>query len=152
MNPDLLLLVIRLGSAIILLAILGLIFWFLYQDVQSTRQTIAKRFTRYGRLRVLTNANGSPGVDTVFDLSPVTTIGRNPRNSIVLDDGYVSGEHALLVWREDQWWLEDLDSRNGTILNDSPLNGPVVISPGDVLTIGNIQLKLEDWNEPEQNY
>jgi pSer/pThr/pTyr-binding forkhead associated (FHA) protein len=152
MNPDLLLLAIRLGSAIILLTILGLIFWFLYQDVQTTRQTTANRFTRYGRLRVLANANGLPGVDTIFELSPVTTIGRNPRNSIVLDDGYVSGEHALLVWREGQLWLEDLDSRNGTFLNDLPLNDPVVISPGDILTIGNIQLKLEDWNESEQGY
>ncbi|MFO7663932.1 MAG: FHA domain-containing protein [Chloroflexota bacterium] len=102
------------------------------------------QLTRYGQLRVISNANPQTGIDSVFELSPVTTIGRNARNTIVLDDSYVSGEHALLVWRDAQWWLEDQNSRNGTLLNDTPINEAVVISPGDILTIGNIQLKLED--------
>ena len=49
----------------------------------------------------------------------------------------------LLAWRDGQWWLEDLGSRNGTVLNDAPLSDPTVISAGDVLTIGGVQLKLE---------
>jgi pSer/pThr/pTyr-binding forkhead associated (FHA) protein len=144
MNPDLILLSIRLGSALILLGFLGLIFWYLYQDVQLARKPIGGQLIRYGRLRVISNAKNQPGIDSVFELSPVTTIGRNARNTIVLDDGYVSGEHALLVWRDAQWWLEDQNSSNGTLLNDTPINEAVVISPGDILTIGNIKLKLED--------
>jgi pSer/pThr/pTyr-binding forkhead associated (FHA) protein len=48
-----------------------------------------------------------------------------------------------LSLRGSQWWLEDLNSRNGTLLNDIALDGPVVVTVGDVLTIGNTVFKLE---------
>ncbi len=53
-----------------------------------------------GALRVLENNTDSPLVNSIVELSPVTTIGRNNHNSIVLEDTYVSGEHALVSWRE----------------------------------------------------
>jgi pSer/pThr/pTyr-binding forkhead associated (FHA) protein len=52
----------------------------------------------------------------------------------------------LLSLRGSQWWLEDLNSRNGTLLNDSPLETPTVVTMGDVVTIGNTQFKLEPGN------
>ena len=94
-------------------------------------------------MRVIANTGQRPALDTVYELTPITTVGRNSRNSIVLHESYVSSEHALLAWRDGQWWLEDLGSRNGTVLNDAPLSDPTVISAGDVLTIGGVQLKLE---------
>ncbi|MFN2181963.1 MAG: FHA domain-containing protein, partial [Candidatus Promineifilaceae bacterium] len=64
-------------------------------------------------------------------------------NTIVLEDAFVSAEHALLARRDAQWWLEDLNSRNGTLLNDLPLGESTVVSAGDVITIGSVQLKIE---------
>ena len=49
----------------------------------------------------------------------------------------------MLSWRSGQWWLEDLGSRNGTMLNDIPLTESAVISGGDIISIGGTQLKLE---------
>ena len=37
-----------------------------------------------------------------------------------ISDPYASGEHSLVAWRSGQWWLEDRDSRNGTLLNAFP--------------------------------
>ena len=62
---------------------------------------------------------------------------------MVLNNGYASGEHALLSWRGGQWWLEDLGSRNGTLLNEAPLTDTAVVSAGDVISVGGTQLKLE---------
>lgn len=138
-----LLLALRFGSAVLLLAFLGLLFWFLYADLKATRLVMSGRSLGLGRLRVIASINDNPPPDTAFDLSPITTLGRSARNTIVLDDHYVSGEHALLAWRDAQWWLEDLGSRNGVLLNDHPLTDPTVISPGDVVGIGHVQLKLE---------
>jgi pSer/pThr/pTyr-binding forkhead associated (FHA) protein len=45
--------------------------------------------------------------------------------------------------RGQQWWLEDLNSRNGTLLNDVPLHEATVVSPGDIITIGSTHLKIE---------
>ena len=77
-----------------------------------------------------------------FPLLPVTGIGRNPSNTIVIEDDYASGEHVLIALRGQQWWLEDLGSRNGTLLNGQPLVQAAVISAGDVVTIGHTSLKV----------
>lgn len=144
MSPQLILFLIRIGSAALLLALLGLIAWFLYQDLRTTRLTGLSPALGYGSLRVLANSlSASPAVNATYELSPVTTIGRSSRNTIVLDDNYVSSDHALLTWRDSQWWLEDLGSRNGTQLNNAPLAGSAVVSAGDVFTIGSVRFKLE---------
>ena len=96
-----------------------------------------------GHLRVLASDSATAGTGTVFPLLPVTRIGRAEYNTIVLEDAFVSAEHALLSRRENQWWLEDLNSRNGTLLNDLAIAEPAVVSAGDVITIGSVQLKIE---------
>ena len=45
-------------------------------------------------------------------------LGRLPDNDIVIPSQYVSGKHARLERRSDGWWYTDLDSRNGTYLNE----------------------------------
>lgn len=143
MSPASILLLLRLLSAAALLAFLGVLFWFLYADLQRSRQVASGTTTSFGALRVLANGKETPPVDSLLELSPITTIGRHSHNNIVIEDGYISGEHALLSWRDAQWWLEDLGSRNGTLLNDILLTDPVVISDGDVISIGEVRLKLE---------
>ena len=96
-----------------------------------------------GRLIVVGNQVETPAIGTRYPLLPVTSIGRTSSNVIVLDDGYISGQHSLITRRGEFWWLEDLASRNGTLLNDVPLTETAVLSPGDIITIGNIKLKLE---------
>ncbi|MCL4803351.1 MAG: FHA domain-containing protein [Anaerolineae bacterium] len=143
MNLPLLLIIIRFVSAAALLSFLGIIFWYLHRDLRSSRLLSDGESAAIGMIRILTSSIPDLAMDTVLDLSPITSIGRNDRNTIVLDDNYVSGEHALLSWRESQWWLEDLNSRNGTLLNDVAISDPVVVSAGDIITVGGVRMKLE---------
>lgn len=143
MSEPTILFLLRIISAAILLAFVGTLLWFLYRDLRSARLSLTGQSVAFGALRVLANSVPGLPVRSVVDLSPVTTIGRSSKNTIVLDDSYVSGEHALLTWRDTQWWLADLGSRNGTLLNDVAITDPVVLSVGDVITIGGIQFKLE---------
>ena len=143
MSPLVILFIIRIGGAMLLLAFLALIAWFLYQDLRAARLVSAGSIAGFGSLRVLSNSSETAPMGSHYELSPVTSIGRNSRNTIVLNDTFVSADHALLMWRDSQWWLEDLGSRNGTLLNDAPLTGAAVISAGDVFTIGAVRFKLE---------
>jgi hypothetical protein len=141
---DLLILLIRLLFSALLYVFLGAVFFLLWRDVRSaTRHPIAPAVReRPGQLRVLQGHNGfSEGA--LLALTPFTTIGRSDNNSIVISDPYASGEHALMTWRNGQWWLEDRDSRNGTLLNDLPVDTPLIISHGDVIGIGQMQLRFE---------
>lgn len=138
-----LLLLLRILSAALLLGFLLLIVWLIYRDMQTTARLLASQERPYGYLRVIACEDDFPEVDTRFPLLPLTTIGRASSNTIVLDNGYVSTEHALITRRGDQWWLEDMGSRNGTLLNGVELGETAVISVGDVIGIGQTQFKLE---------
>ncbi len=138
-----LLLLLRILSAALLLGFLLLIAWLVYREMQTAEKLLAQQERPYGFLRVLASEDGLAGVDTRYPLLPLTTIGRAPSSTIVLDNGYVSTEHALITRRGDQWLLEDVGSRNGTLLNGVKLGETAVISVGDVIAIGETQFKVE---------
>jgi pSer/pThr/pTyr-binding forkhead associated (FHA) protein len=58
-------------------------------------------------------------------------------------DGSVSAQHALLVYRHGCWWLEDLNSTNGTTLNGRPIDAASPLRESDVIGLGQISFKLE---------
>jgi len=97
----------------------------------------------FGRLRVVQIETDQQKLNHEYPLYAETKIGRSTTNAVVLDDAYTSNEHAVVRRKAGQWWLEDLDSRNGTLLNDMPLNAPAVVISGDVFTIGQTSLELD---------
>jgi hypothetical protein len=141
---DVVILLVRLLFSALLYVFLGAVFFLLWRDIKtSARHQIAPAVReRPGQLRVLLGHDGfSEG--TLLTLTPFTTIGRSDNNSIIISDPYASGEHALVAWRNGQWWLEDRDSRNGTLLNDMPVDAPLIVGHGDVIGIGQMQLRFE---------
>lgn len=64
------------------------------------------------------------------------TVGRLSSNGLVIDRGDVSSLHALLQWRRDGWDLRDLDSRNGTFLKGTRIEGWTRIRAGDRIRFG----------------
>lgn len=100
------------------------------------------RVTALPRLVVLASEELKPGES--FDLGPVPlTVGRAPDNSIVLpSDGFASSRHARFEAVRDAAWLVDLGSTNGTFVNGERIEGRRRLHPGDVVRIGETELKL----------
>lgn len=63
-------------------------------------------------------------------------IGRDPANSITINDAEISRKHSRLSFQGGKYVLEDLGSTNGTFVNGQRLAGPVVLKPGDVVSLG----------------
>lgn len=78
----------------------------------------------------------------VFPLADELTVGRAAGCSITLDDTFVSQIHARVFSRNGQWFAEDLGSTNGTYVNRSKVSGPMAISSGDRLQVGNTVMEL----------
>lgn len=76
-----------------------------------------------------------------FPLDHYTTIGRNPGNSVELDDDFVSGSHAEIFFEDGQWWLQDLTSTNGTFLNSVRVGGRTPLTNGDIVQCGRVQFR-----------
>jgi hypothetical protein len=71
--------------------------------------------------------------DHVYPLKiGLNTIGRMPDNDVVVEDGYVSRRHcAILVHTDGRCELQDVASKNGTLLNSQKIEGPTALKPGD---------------------
>ena len=141
---DILIFLVRLLFTTLLYVFLGVLFFLLWRDLKvAARHQIAPAVReRSGQLRVLRGSD-SFHEGEILRLAPFTTMGRSDSNTITISDPYASSEHAVLVWRTGQWWLEDRDSRNGTLLNEMPVDAPLVIGHGDVIGIGQMQFKFE---------
>ena len=70
------------------------------------------------------------------------TIGRNPENSLTLANSTVSGFHAELVLVDNEIFVRDLDSTNGTLLNGRPVQGIAGLCDDDILHFGNAMYRL----------
>lgn len=95
------------------------------------------------RLVVLDPGTSSLQAGASLPLRPLTRIGRAAESTIVLDDTFVSAEHAVIARRDGAWWLSDRASTNGTLLNEQPVNGDVHLALGDVVGIGDVRLRVE---------
>lgn len=78
------------------------------------------------------------------------TIGRNPGNSLQLDDGVVSGEHALITVEPDEYLpemfeltIKDLGSTNGTFVNNASIKESK-LKHGDSIRLGEHEFKVFD--------
>ena len=68
-------------------------------------------------------------------------IGRDEANQIVLrDDLYASRYHAWVTYEQECFWVEDLGSTNGTLLNGEPLDRREILASGDKIRIGESEL------------
>jgi len=70
-------------------------------------------------------------------------IGRDAEHQIVLPDPSVSRTHAQIVRQPAGYFISDLDSSNGTLLNGERLSAPMPLAPGDILCVGIVELRCE---------
>ena len=77
-------------------------------------------------------------VGRTYDLDDELTIGRSPGCGVSTpEDIYTSTLHARLFRRNDQLWVEDLGSTNGTFVNREQITQAVRLGKGDLLQIGS---------------
>ena len=128
-----------------------LLYFFLFQVVRvvlrelqgaAARSMDDKAIDPSGHLVVVWPGSSALKARERLDLEPITVIGRHPRATIQLDNGFVSSEHAQFSWNGGTWWLIDLNSTNGTLLNGRSVSSPSELRYGDVIEIGDIQFQL----------
>lgn len=129
------------------LLFLALLYLFLFRVVRALLRDLRAAAegggAELGRLHVLASPSGDPAPGSSLLLDPITSLGRDVNNSIVIDDPFASAEHAVLTFRGRDWYVEDLGSTNGTYLNGGLVDGVAPVGYGDELQIGQVRLRLE---------
>ena len=142
-------------------ALIVLLYFFVYRAIRSvavdvsgrkrgaTSQTKtpsapgAAKASRGGRAPTQVVIHDGAGArPTPVKLRDPVEIGRGDQCAIRLQDTYVSQVHARLYPKDGAWYVEDLGSTNGTLLNDHRVQAPVEVHAGDVLKVGKTVLEL----------
>jgi DNA-binding winged helix-turn-helix (wHTH) protein len=107
------------------------------RDRSAPRNTTPVRFWLVWNERVIVLEDGD------------NTVGRDPQCSVWLDASGVSRRHACIrtVRGDDAVLLQDLGSKNGTLVQNLPISGQVRLTDGAAIQIGSVELKLRVWSE-----
>ncbi|GAA1472555.1 FHA domain-containing protein [Corynebacterium felinum] len=85
-----------------------------------------------------------PLTGTRMDLAGLSevTLGRAPDCTFVVSDDFASSRHARLFRRGNEWFVEDLDSRNGTYVQDLRIDSPERVLAGNDIKVGRTTVRL----------
>ncbi len=130
---------LRILAAIALYAFLG---WALFLLWRSLRQDALQLSSRQVTpLDLLIDLPQEEKVLLHFTTNDVV-IGRDVDCECQLTHGTVSARHARLTFHHNQWWVDDLQSTNGTKLNGELLQTPTVVVNGDTIKCGETTLTV----------
>lgn len=116
------------------------------QSVASTSkvaapQGLSRTSSKSSKPRVLTVIEG-PATGASINVAPNMVIGRGADCDLVLGDDYASGRHARIFSAGDDWFVEDLDSRNGTFVNGFRIDQPEQIGVNTDIRVGRTTVRL----------
>ena len=132
-------LIIRILLAIALYAFLGWALYTIWRDLRVQTLVLA---AQKAPAITLTRMGMDEFEPANFQKSEIF-IGREQTSTLPLLDETVSGRHARLAYRHNQWWVEDLKSTNGTFLNEEPVNTMTVLVSGDEIRVGQTVMRVE---------
>jgi predicted component of type VI protein secretion system len=132
-------LALRLALAITLFVFLG---WAFYTLLHQLRQQGTKLATPK-KLGITLSIQINKGSESIrhFNLTEMV-LGRDGNCDLSIMDEALSAHHARITYHHGQWWLEDLNSTNGTFLNRQKLTTPAVVITGDEFKCGNTNFSI----------
>ena len=136
-------LLLRLLLAVALYAFLGWALWNLLREFKQQGDKLATQ----KKPDIILSVKMAQDKESVRQFSqPQIMIGRDTKCDLSIMDEALSAHHARLTHHHGQWWLEDLNSTNGTYLNHELLTTPAVVITGDHFKCGNtvFGIQVED--------
>ena len=128
------------------IAFLLLLYLFLSRAFSALQRALATESVQarsLGTLVVERSPSSAPRVGERLALRATNAIGRDAGSDIVLGDDAASARHATLEARDEEWWIEDLGSTNGTLVNGARISKRERVRYGDEIAIGRVALRLE---------
>jgi pSer/pThr/pTyr-binding forkhead associated (FHA) protein len=146
-------LALRLALAIILYGFLAWAFYTLLQELQLQ----GNKLSAQKKLGITFYVKTEDGRESTRHFSQAEVmLGRDSNCDFSVIDDTLSAHHARITYHHGQWWLEDLNSTNGTYLNREKLTTPAVIITGDEFKCGNtvfsIRIDADDKLSPSLTF
>ncbi len=117
-------------------------------EVDGLEETVQKKAEKVsgkkGKMKVFLHQIG-PGNTETYQLivKDKVTIGRNKGCQLTLEnDTALSGKHCSIIYRDNQIFVRDEESTNGTFVNGVPIVGEYRVEQDDILLIGSFEYRI----------
>lgn len=132
-------LLIRILMALALLGFIFVLFTTIWRQLKTQLQMISPELTTFVRMVPI-----EPSLEDAVEIKQSEVlIGRDPNCKVFIPNETVSAQHGRLYFADQHWWINDLNSTNGTFLNDEAIDRPCVLTENDVLSFGEVKFKIQ---------
>jgi pSer/pThr/pTyr-binding forkhead associated (FHA) protein len=132
-------LILRVLFLILTYVFVGWIGYTIYKDLQALFHNQKEKLTSPMTLRAVVNQEP---LEKQFSITEII-IGRDPDCDFTISDETISVRHCKLSHHHNQWWVTDLGSTNGSFINDTPVDSPIIITEGDELRLGQVSINIQ---------
>ena len=126
---------------VFIILLYGIIYYSLkimYKDVKTGgKRKNNSSGIRYGIEVIQTGVNSTLEQGSVVPIRGVITLGRKTENTIILTEPFVSGNHAQIYIKNNNLYVEDLNSTNGVYVNNDKIEEKFKLIAGDEIKIGS---------------
>lgn len=117
----------------------------MYKDIKGGKRGKRRKVQIAHGLEVVKSSqldNLRPG--SIIPIRQTLTFGRKDDNDVVVRDEFISGYHARIIIKNNVFYIEDLQSTNGTFINGEKIEGRAKIEVNDEIKLGNVVFKVID--------
>lgn len=126
------------------LIFVALLFLFLWQIARTItiHLGVKERSSRRRRAKevVIVRSDSQAGLEIPID--SVVVMGRSEQADVILDDSYASEFHLRFSIDDDNLFVQDLGSTNGTYVNGRRITTPVTVTRGDAVQVGKSVMEV----------
>lgn len=125
-----------------------LIYLFLYEvilvikrNLNFKEKALSEKYPP-AKLLILKGKDKIKSFSAQITLSKAVTLGRDPYNDIIIEDKFISGVNTRIFYKVNSFYIEDLNSTNGTWLNQKRITQIVVLRDSDIIGLGEVEFKF----------
>ncbi len=138
--------ILRIMLSVALYAFLGWALYTLWMSLRQQALTVSNQ-----KIPALTLTATEDVAEEYYYIQAVVNVGRGATNDLIINNDTVSSHHARLAYNLSQWWLQDLNSTNGTYINGQRLITSTVLTTGDMIGFGEVNLMVSIGVDPIQS-
>ena len=107
------------------------------KEIQEYKKNLNEMYRRGGQPRIIITGNSEKMVYSIK--KPIVKVGRDVSNDLIINDKMVSRKHAIISFSGNEYFIEDLNSKNGIYINGKRIKKEK-IKKGDLIEIGEKKL------------
>lgn len=129
-------LILRIILALLFIGFIAVLFF----TTSRQLKTQVKLLTPNLKINLRLSLKDKPDEDTFLIQQNDVLLGRDPNCKIHIPNETISAQHARIYLIDQNWWIQDLNSTNGTFLNDEQIEQPCILTNNDLIQVGNVKL------------